>query len=145
MELLLAIDDSKFSEAAKQAVLSRFRPQETEVLVLNVVQPLSSAPAPHITSGYAPELAEAIKRSKDLVEKTARELRDKGFQADAASKTGEVRGTIVDTAAEWRAELIVVGSHSRRGLERLLLGSVAEFVVRHAPCSVLVVRPVAAH
>ena len=47
---------------------------------------------------------------------------------------------IIDSAAEWRADLIVVGSHGRSGIPRFLLGSVAEFVARHAKCSVEIVR-----
>jgi nucleotide-binding universal stress UspA family protein len=43
-------------------------------------------------------------------------------------------------AAEWPADTIVLGSHGRKGLERLLLGSVSYNLVRHAPCSVEVVR-----
>ncbi|MCK6546329.1 universal stress protein, partial [Myxococcota bacterium] len=53
--------------------------------------------------------------------------------------TGEPRRTIVDAASELAAELVVVGSHKRRGFERLLLGSVSEDVVARARCPVLVV------
>ncbi len=48
---------------------------------------------------------------------------------------------IVKHAKEWGADLVVIGSHGRRGLSRILLGSVTERVVRHAPCPVLVVHP----
>jgi nucleotide-binding universal stress UspA family protein len=47
---------------------------------------------------------------------------------------------ILDTAAKWHADLIVIGSHGRKGLDRFLLGSVSEAVARHAPCSVQIVR-----
>jgi universal stress protein A len=47
----------------------------------------------------------------------------------------------VDEARREKADLIVVGSHGRSGMAKLLLGSVAAHVVSHAPCSVLVVRP----
>jgi nucleotide-binding universal stress UspA family protein len=47
---------------------------------------------------------------------------------------------IVDRAAEWHADLIVLGSHGRHGLDRFLIGSVSEYVARHAPCSVEIVR-----
>lgn len=47
---------------------------------------------------------------------------------------------IVKTAAEWPADLIVIGSHGRGGVSRALLGSVAEYVMRHAACPVLVIR-----
>jgi len=48
--------------------------------------------------------------------------------------------TKVDQAKDWRADLIVLGSHGRSGIKRWILGSVAEAVVRHAPCSVEVAR-----
>ena len=50
------------------------------------------------------------------------------------------RAAIVDYAANWKADLIVLGSHGRKGLDRFLIGSVAEFVARHAFCSVQIVR-----
>lgn len=53
---------------------------------------------------------------------------------------GEARDAILDTVATVRPDLIVIGSHGRRGVSRLVLGSVAEDVVRRAPCPVLVVR-----
>ena len=53
---------------------------------------------------------------------------------------GDVRMCIIDAAAEWGADLIVVGSHGQRGIRGFLLGSVAESVARHAKCSVEIVR-----
>jgi universal stress protein A len=56
-------------------------------------------------------------------------------------KTGDARDQINATATEVGADLIVMGTHGRRGISRALLGSVAETVVRSAPCPVLTVRP----
>jgi universal stress protein A len=53
---------------------------------------------------------------------------------------GDPVESIVGTARGWPADLVVIGSHGRDGLNRVLLGSVAEGVTRHAPCPVLVVR-----
>lgn len=82
-----------------------------------------------------------------LAEKDAKRLLA-GFRSRAAQGAAPLEfvavGTpateIVRTAREWAADVIVIGSHGRHGLERVLLGSVAEAVMRHAPCSVLVVR-----
>jgi nucleotide-binding universal stress UspA family protein len=62
--------------------------------------------------------------------------------SDAAKfvPVGEPVESIVATARSWPADLVVIGSHGRDGLNRVLLGSVAEGVTRHAPCPVLVVR-----
>jgi nucleotide-binding universal stress UspA family protein len=54
---------------------------------------------------------------------------------------GSPERELIDVATEWRADLIVVGSHGRGFWGRLTLGSVTDAVVHHAPCSVLVVRP----
>src|SRR5215510_460464 len=60
-------------------------------------------------------------------------------------RTGDARDVINHTAAELGIDLIVMGTHGRRGLSRALLGSVAETVVRTAPCAVLTVRLRDAH
>ena len=57
-----------------------------------------------------------------------------------AVEVGDIRERIIDSAEEWGADLIVVGSHGRSGIPRLLLGSVAEFVGRHTKCSVEILR-----
>jgi|KBSMisStandDraft_5_1062788.scaffolds.fasta_scaffold138747_3 universal stress protein A len=55
-------------------------------------------------------------------------------------ESGNPSAEIVKAAKTWPADLIVVGSHGRGGMERIFMGSVAELVMRHAPCPVLVVR-----
>jgi nucleotide-binding universal stress UspA family protein len=63
-----------------------------------------------------------------------------GFKVDVRVVEAETRTGILDVAAEWRADLIALGSHGRKGVKRFLLGSVAESVARNARCSVLIVR-----
>jgi nucleotide-binding universal stress UspA family protein len=53
---------------------------------------------------------------------------------------GDPKSQILDAAKEWRADMIVLGSHGRTGLGRFLMGSVSQDVVRHAHCSVEVFR-----
>jgi universal stress protein A len=55
-------------------------------------------------------------------------------------REGNPATEILEAAREWKADLVVIGSHGRRGLARLVMGSVAEGVTRHAPVPVLVVR-----
>jgi nucleotide-binding universal stress UspA family protein len=64
-----------------------------------------------------------------------------GLSVSAVLKTGSAPEAILDAAADERADLIVIGTHGRTGLTRLVIGSVAERVVRMAPCPVLVVKP----
>jgi nucleotide-binding universal stress UspA family protein len=140
MKVLMGIDDSKLSEDAIQAVVTQLRPENTEVLVLHVLEPISLLAPPEMAQGYAPELEERKKPAHELVERFATKLRGAGFEASTAVEIGDVRVTILDTATEWHADLIVVGSHGRKGIERFLLGSVTESVARHAKCSVEIVR-----
>jgi nucleotide-binding universal stress UspA family protein len=139
MKILVGIDDSKFSGDVLQAVIAQFRPEHIEVRVLHVLQPSAPAP-PQMAPGYAPELDDQKKPAHELVERIASELRCGGFKVDTAVEVGDIREKIIDAAEEWRADLIVVGSHGRSGIPRFLLGSVAEFVARHAKCSVEIVR-----
>jgi nucleotide-binding universal stress UspA family protein len=135
----MGVDDSKYSEDVMQTIVTQFRSEHTEVRVLHVLQPSAPAP-PQMAPGYAPELDDQKKLALALVERIAGELRSAGFTVDTAVEVGDIRERILDSAAEWGADLIVVGSHGRRGVQRFLLGSVAEFVARHAKCSVEIVR-----
>ncbi|HUI39189.1 MAG TPA: universal stress protein [Candidatus Nitrosotalea sp.] len=140
MKILLAFDESKFSEATLNMILAQFRPQDTQIRVLNVLQPIAISAPPQMSAKYAPELQELGKQAKESVERAAKTLRGAGFQVETAVEQGDVRLKIIDEAAEWKADLIVLGSHGRSGIPRLLLGSVAEFVARNAGCSVEIVR-----
>ena len=139
MKILMGIDDSKSSGDVLQAVIKQFRPEHMEVRVLHVLQPSAPAP-PQMAPGYAPELDDQKKPARESVERIANELRSAGFKVDTAVEVGDIRERIIDSAAEWGADLIVVGSHGQSGIKRFLLGSVAEFVARHAKCSVEIVR-----
>ena len=89
-------------------------------------------------SGPPPEFVESARAAAlDLLRSAAAQI---GVEAEAYVETGDAARAIVDTAEKVKAELVVIGTHGRTGLRRLLLGSVAEKVVRGAPCSVLVVR-----
>jgi nucleotide-binding universal stress UspA family protein len=140
MKILLAVDGSKFSEAGEQAVIAQYRTTESEVRVLYVVAVPTMSALPHMSADYAPELQGEVKGARELVDRVAARLREAGFRASGEVIKGDVRNVILEAAKEWRVDLIVLGSHGRRGMERLLMGSVAEAVVRHAPCSVQVVR-----
>jgi nucleotide-binding universal stress UspA family protein len=79
-------------------------------------------------------------QAKQLTSQAADRIGRSGLTVETAVRQGDPRTVIVDEAAEWGANLIVMGSHGRTGLKRFLLGSVAQAVVGHAPCSVEVVR-----
>ena len=143
MKIVLAIDGSKFSEAAAQAVITQGRPDSTEIQVLHVVEPPSLLVAREM-GGYDRAL-DAVweaetKQAQALVTKVADGLRSKGLKVTTTVEQGDPKSKIIEAASKWHADLIVVGSHGRKGLEHFLLGSVSDAVARHAGCSVEIVR-----
>ncbi len=143
MKLLLAIDGSDFSHAALQSVIARPWPPNTEVKVLNVVEPPSLLMGREM-SGYDPEFEVVWKalreQAKDLVEKAANKLRAAKFNVSTDLVEGDPKSQIIDIAKEWHADMIVLGSHGWTGIDRFLMGSVSQGVVRHAHCSVEIIR-----
>lgn len=118
--------------------------------VLHVVEDrvLSGAWPAEVYLGQLPGLRdELIKDAEAHVEEGVKLAATRGLQATGQVLVGLPFQTIIDSARAADVDLIVMGTHGRTGFTHLLLGSVAERVVRHAPCPVLVVRerePVAA-
>src|SRR5205085_8240235 len=145
--ILLAVDDSSLSSAAAGVVGARPWPSNTVVRVLSAVEPVP-LPATELwydTSNLIERAQQELHaRAKALTERVTQTLQRSGLLAEPAVREGDPRSVIVDEAERWGADLIVVGSHGYTGLQRFLLGSVAQSVVNHAPCSVEVVRAKAA-
>lgn len=144
MKILLAIDDSKFSEAAIQAVIAQAHSKDTEVRVFHVVEPPTLLVARDM-GGSDLALLEAVwdeetKQAQALVAKTAETLRSHGMKVTTAVQQGNPKSMIIDASEEWHADLIVLGSHGRKALDRFMMGSVSEAIARHAHCSVEIVR-----
>jgi nucleotide-binding universal stress UspA family protein len=78
---------------------------------------------------------------RERLQRLAHELLPAGSRIECLAVEGEAPATILRVAEEQAVDLIVVGTHGRRGVRRLLLGSVAEGVVRRATCPVLTVGP----
>jgi nucleotide-binding universal stress UspA family protein len=144
MKILLATDGTKYSEAATQAITATFDPKNSNILILQAVEPLSYSTPPQMAPGYAPELAQKREEQKQQAQhslaKAAKTLQAAGFAVETRIVEADPRNAILDVADEWNTDLIVLGSHGRRGIQKFLIGSVAESVARHARCSVLIVR-----
>jgi nucleotide-binding universal stress UspA family protein len=147
MNLLLALDDSECSETALGVVIDQFRPQGTDVRVIHVIEWPHDLPT-SVSFAEGPSAAQCVVRAKvdlrrrghELLARAVDRLSRAHFSATAQLVEGGPRQAIVAMAANWPADAIVIGSHGRHGLDRALLGSVSDGVVRHAPCSVHVVR-----
>jgi nucleotide-binding universal stress UspA family protein len=145
--ILLAIDDSVFSCAATDAVVAHIRPEDTLVHVMHVLELDRLVPPPiDFARGneYGPDVAAHVKSGRAAAEAliTAAEerLRAVGFSTAGVIREGDPRSAILDYAAEWNSDWIVMGSHGRQGLDRFFMGSVSETVARHAHCSVQIAR-----
>jgi nucleotide-binding universal stress UspA family protein len=144
MKILIAVDDSPHSERAVNFV-SRMRwPAGSRVIVVTVVQPVASALA-GTYGGGGPDPAGEHKHCEEIVTRAEGVLRAAGFATEGhVAEGGDPRDALVELARSERVDLLIVGSHGRTGLAKLMLGSVSSHIVTHAPCSVLVVKQDAA-
>lgn len=144
MKILLAVDDSAYSKEALRSMMKQFKEEDVEVRVLSVVEPVSvyiSADAfPHFTPQVQEIEEDRKKQANELVAEATKELQQGRFKATGVVDMGDAKTKIIEQAAKWGADLIVLGSHGWRGINRFLLGSVSEAVARHAHCSVEIVR-----
>jgi len=143
-KVLVAIDDTGLSEVVVQSLSAQLRPDQTEVLILQIVEPLIYSAPPEMAPGYQPEMAarrkERQEHAKNSVDSAVNVLRKAGFKVTSNVIESEIKEGILDKAAQWSANLIVVTSHARKGVAKFLHRSVAEGIVHKAPCSVLVLK-----
>ncbi len=143
MRIVLGFDDSPHAAAALRWILGHEQPAGTRVTVVSVVPTPVAAYVDVLAPAvpYPTELMEQLtQHHEDLCKKAEGDLRKAGFQVTNKVLPGDPRAAIVDVARQENADLVVVGSHGRTGLSRLVLGSVASHVVSHATCDVLVVK-----
>lgn len=147
-KILLATDGSPSSDRAAQSIADRPWADGTEIEVLSVVElSLGTGQAwlepPYVDNEQLEEQrAEAMQRAQKAVA-SAVQILSKAFPHVGESISVLVSGpkaVITEQADQTGADLIVVGSHGHRGIERFMLGSVSEGVALHAHCSVEVVR-----
>jgi nucleotide-binding universal stress UspA family protein len=136
--ILIAVDDQPVAAHAADVGVALARALGADLAVITVVD-LSSEYAAG-AGLVAEDLAAGAERdAKQLLSGFRQRLSLPPSTLEFVER-GAPAAEIVKAASEWRADLIVVGSHGRGGIERALVGSVADGVLRHTPCPVLVVR-----
>ena len=143
MKILLGVDDSVYTRRTVEFLRGMTWPAKTRVVILSAIPFTIQAYAGvhvHAAASNDELLDQLTKLHQDIVTSAERELREAGFTTEGRVLMGDPRETLVETARNEGADLLVVGSHGRSGIAKLLMGSVASHVVTHAPCSVLVVR-----
>jgi nucleotide-binding universal stress UspA family protein len=140
-KILVPTDFSKHSDEAVRTAADLSRRYEASVTLAYIFEPVTYAlPEGHIMQS-PPQLEEihAVFEQRLVRAKTEAEATG-ALNVDAKLLTGPVATEITDFAEQGHFDLIVMGTHGRTGLRHLVLGSVAEKVVRTAPCAVLTVR-----
>jgi nucleotide-binding universal stress UspA family protein len=138
--ILVPVDFSPNSDTALDYAVEIAGKLDAKLYILNVIA-LSGLGVPELGAAMAPGVIDSMVRdSEAALAKLADARRSKAQIADTLLRTGDARDVIVNTVEEVGADLIVMGTHGRRGLGRALLGSVAESVVRTSPCPVLTIR-----
>lgn len=142
LKLVLGTDGSEWSKAAAQSVRERPWPEGSEVRVISAVPSAVAGLEPWFS---APEVIarlqeDELNRARDAVKTAEAILSGSAMKVSGSVTMGYPKSVILDEAESWKADLIVVGSQGRSGVDRLLLGSVAEAVATHAQCSVEVIK-----
>src|SRR5271169_4120691 len=133
MRILVGVDGSSSSATVIEEVARRPWPAGSEFAVVTVVDPYFFPKAPLL-------LEEAKQSAQRSLEELAKPLMDAGWQTSPNVILDNPRHALPRAASQWRAELIMMGSHGRGTVGRLLVGSTAQAVLRHSECSVEIVR-----
>lgn len=147
MKVLLATDGTRYSNAALEMLAKFELSSDDSIQVVSVVD-LALPAALDMYGGSLPDTDTLENDAKAAAMTVVEDARDRlaTQHPDAASNIsvdilfGSPERRIVEAAEEFSADLIVIGSHGYNQWERLLLGSISNSIVHHAPCSVLIAR-----
>jgi nucleotide-binding universal stress UspA family protein len=147
MKILVATDGTKHSRAAIEKIADFNLNSDDEINIVSVVD-MAVPMSIDMYGGYITPSADIEKSVREVAEKIlvdaktfiSEQLNIKDVSVNTEILYGSPDSRIVETAEKIKADLIIVGSHGYNRWERILLGSVSDSVVHHAPCSVLVVR-----
>ena len=140
-KILCPVDFSETSDYALRYAVAFASAYDAELELFNVLEP---PVLPPYSTGGIPDLSQAIERIKQDSRQRLDELVEKSRKSHPRTVGRMLVGTpfleIINRARDGKFDLIVVGTHGRAGLKHVLMGSVAERVVRKAPCPVLSVK-----
>jgi nucleotide-binding universal stress UspA family protein len=153
-KILVALDNSAHRQAVFESALALAQATQAKLMLMHVLSAYEDgSPGIPIRSyqAYYPVLEDSTwrlyqKRWEEFEAQGIAQLRQEldvansvGVEAEFSQGSGETAPTICSVAGSWGADLIIVGSHGRRGLSELIMGSVSNYVMHHANCSVMVV------
>ncbi len=151
--ILVAVDNSSVSQQAFSKAVSLAKALSSNLHIIHVILPVTQeyqdSSLIAFSGGFYPgETNEVVKETWSNIEASGLSVlqdfceksKEAGVVAEFTQKIGQPDHEIVEFAKDWGADLIVVGSHGRRGLNEFVLGSVSNYVLHHVSCSVLLVH-----
>jgi nucleotide-binding universal stress UspA family protein len=143
-KILVPIDGSRTSARGLEEAINLAKGQKASLVVLHVVDDTILTYSTEIIPVYMDELIKSMRKGGEkILAKAVAKVRARGLKPRPVLVEkfgGPVADVIVSQARKQRADLIVLGTHGRRGVTRLVMGSDAEGVVRRSPVPVLLVR-----
>lgn len=154
-KILVAIANSSLDASMLKVALEQAQLNQAVIKLLHCVleemiaEPTTPMP---FESGLQPNLSindyqtqkilveQQMEEAKELLEQYRQQAANQGVPTESEYQIGDAGYLLCEEAKKWGADLIVVGRHGRSGLEEMLVGSVSNYVVHHAPCSVLVIQ-----
>lgn len=135
-KILVGYDGSKFSDAALNEALRLAKDMDGQITVVCAVERNyeMEAMAPELERKFEEKAVEDLRKAEETIKKAGVKYEREEVNLESPYKA------IIAAAQKQKSDLIVVGTHGRTGLLRLLMGSTAERVIGHAPCNVLIVR-----
>lgn len=140
--IMVAVDGSDTAERGLQEAIRLAKDQKARLAITHVIDIV----VVNGEEGFSETVMDTMRDyARDTLDKARKAAMDAGIDAEVqapeiVTSGYRVADKIVELARDWKADLLVIGTHGRRGFSRMLLGSVAEGVVRLAPCPLLLVR-----
>ena len=146
-KILIAVDDSRYADHAAEFGFEMARLCNAEVGLVNIIEPIIMPAGSDSITGISTEVSmvdesEMVRIQKEAAENTVRRIHAQyaeDLKITNFTEYGLTADGILKCSAEFGADMIVIGTHGRTGIDRLFMGSIAENVVRHSKVPVLVV------
>lgn len=156
-KILVAVDDSELGEQVFQAALDLAQHYQARMMLIHVLSPTNeSYPDPIFTTplasgvyvglheevmrAYAEQWENFEQKGLDMLRNLTQIATEKGVPTEFTQALGDAGRAICDLAKDWESDLIVLGRRGLKGLSEFFLGSVSNYVLHNAPCSVLTVQ-----
>ena len=132
-KILVAVDASPQAQVVFEQALELAKKESASLMIFQGIEI-----AAKLT--YLTELEVKTQEAQGLLQTYQQKAKDQGIATEVNYRPGEPGQCICNLAQSWKADLIVIGRRGYKGLTEVLLGSISNHVVHHAPCSVLVVQ-----